>query len=113
MKRLGRVGLITLALAAVYLALNGIGWAAVFFWKSASVVRCVAVPSFILCPLSAVEVVPGSPLDTPLFFIPLTSTCLILWAWGIEKLWNKERKQSGPSDPPAPRPPSDQGAGSR
>jgi hypothetical protein len=104
MKRLGRIGLIALALAGVYLLLDGIGWAAVFFWKSPLVVWCVAVPSFVLCPLSAIEVVPGCSLDTPLFFIPLMAICFILWAWGIDSFWKKRRKQTEPATAPYSEP---------
>jgi hypothetical protein len=54
MKRLGRIGLIALALAGVYLLLNGIGWAAVLFWKSETIAFCAAIPAAILCPAGAV-----------------------------------------------------------
>lgn len=92
MKRLARIGMIALALAGVYLLLNGIGWAAVFFWKSEFIVWCVAVPSLILCPLSAIEVVPGCSLDTPLFFVPTMGICFVLWALGIEAFWRKRKR---------------------
>lgn len=93
MKKLGRIGLIALSLTGLYLLLNGIGWAAVFFWKFEFIVRCMAVLSFVLCPLSAIEVVPGSSLDTPLFFIPIMVICFFLWAWGIEAIWNKRKRK--------------------
>ncbi|MEI6219264.1 MAG: hypothetical protein WCP86_10215 [bacterium] len=109
MKRLGRIVLLALAIAGLYLLLNGIGWAAIFFWKCEFIVWCVSVPSFVLCPLSAIEVVPGCSLDTPLYFIPMMAICFILWAWGIETIWNKKRKHTEPatatSSEPAARSP--------
>lgn len=107
MTRRARIGLISLALAGVYLLLNGIGWAAVLFWKSEFIVWCVAVPSFVLCPLSVIEVVPGCSLDTPLFFIPMMGVCFILWALGIEAIWRKRKRMPNRASPGAARQPAE------
>lgn len=88
MKRIVRIILISFGLAAIYLLLCSIGWAGVFFWKSEAIGMCVAVPALIICPLSAIEVVP----DTPLFFIPLMSLCFLFWAIVIDVVLRKLRK---------------------
>lgn len=92
MRRLWRIGLIALALAAVYLLLNGIGWAAVFFWKSEVVALCVAVPAMVICPAEAICVVPGSQADSPLFFIPLMAVFFLMWAVVIDAVWKKLKR---------------------
>ena len=92
MKRIGRILLIPLGLAAVYLLLNGIGWAAVFFWKSETIAMCTAIPAAILCPAGAICVVPGSRADSPLFFIPLMGVFFLLWAIIIDALWRKLKR---------------------
>jgi hypothetical protein len=92
MRRLGRIGLIALALAAVYLLLNGIGWAAVFFWKSEVVALCLAVPAMVICPAGAICVVPGSQADSPFFFIPLMVVFFLMWAVVIDAIWRKLKR---------------------
>jgi hypothetical protein len=92
MKRFGRIGLIALALAGVYLLLNGIGWAAVFFWKSETIAMCVALPAAILCPVGAVTVVPGSQADSPFFFIPLMAIFFLMWAVLIDVVWRRLKR---------------------
>lgn len=92
MKGMGRTGLIAVALAGVYLLLNGIGWAAVFFWKSEAVAMCAAIPAAVLCPAGAVSVVPGSEAGSPLFFIPLMSLFFLLWAVVIEVVWTRLKR---------------------
>jgi hypothetical protein len=84
MKRIRRIILIALGLAALYILLNGIGWAAVFFWKSNVIAICAAIPATILCPASAITVVPGSQADSPFFFIPLMGVFFVAWAIVIE-----------------------------
>lgn len=93
MKRIVRIILISFGLAAIYLLLCSIGWAGVFFWKSEAIGMCIAVPALIICPLSAIEVVPGSPADTPLFFIPLMSLCFLLWAIVIDAIMRKLKRR--------------------
>jgi hypothetical protein len=89
MKRTGRIILISLGLAALYLLLNGVAWAAVFFWKSEAIAICAAIPAMILCPAGAISVVPGSPADSPLFFIPLMVSFFLLWGIVIDAVWRK------------------------
>jgi len=92
MRRLGRIGLIALALAAVYLLLNGIGWAAVFLWKSDVVALCVAVPAMVICPAGAICVVPGSQADSPFFFTPLMIVFFLMWAVVIDTVWRRLKR---------------------
>lgn len=94
-ERIGRIALLALGGGALYLLLSGIGWAAVCFWKSEAIVWCAFIPSLILCPAQAISVVPGSSLDTPVFFVPMMSACFILWAIFIEALWRRRRPTSG------------------
>ena len=84
--------MIALALAAVYLLLNGIGWAAVFFWKSEIIAFCVAVPTMVICPAGAICVVPGSQVDSPFFFIPLMAVFFLLWAVVIDAVWRRLKR---------------------
>jgi hypothetical protein len=89
MKGIGRIIVIAFCLAALYVLLNGIGWAAVFFWKSDIIAKCVLIPAAILCPAQAISVVPGSKADSLFFFLPLTAVCFILWAIVIEAIWRR------------------------
>ena len=106
MKRIGRIGFIALALAGVYLLLNGIGWAAVFFWKSEAVAMCVAIPAAILCPAEVVTVVPGSQADSLFFFIPLAAIFFLMWAVLIDavllRLKRTPNQASHATSEPAP-----------
>lgn len=86
--------MLTAALAGVYLLLNGIGWAAVFFWKSQAIALVVGFVALVICPVEAIEVVPRSSLDTPLFFVPMMLLCFILWAFAIDALWNRKRQRT-------------------
>jgi hypothetical protein len=88
MKRSRRIIAIALCLAALYVLLNGIGFAAVFFWKSEIIVTCVTIPATILCPAGAISVVPGSQADSPYFFIPLMAFFFFLWASVIDVVWH-------------------------
>lgn len=89
--------MLTAGLAGVYLLLNGIGGAAVFFWKSQTIALVIGIVALVICPLEAIEVVPQSPLDTPLFFIPMMLLCFILWAFAIDALlnWKRQRTEVG------------------
>jgi len=89
-----------LALAGIYLILNGIGWAAVFFWKSEAVAMCAAIPAAVLCPAGAICVVPGSQADSPFFFIPLMGVFFLLWAVFIELMWGRLRRTPNQASQP-------------
>ena len=89
MKRIRRILLIALGLATIYLLLNGIGWAAVFFWKSNAIAMYATVAAMVICPAGAITVVPGSPADSPCFFIPIMGVFFLLWAIVIDALFRK------------------------
>jgi hypothetical protein len=94
MRKTGRILTFTAVLGGVYLLLNGIGWAAVFFWKSQTIALIIGMVALVICPVEALEVVPRSSLDTPLFFVPMMFLCFILWAFAIEALWNWKRQRT-------------------
>ena len=79
---------------AVFLLLNGVGWAAVFFWKSEAIALACAIPAAILCPACAITVVPQSSLDTPLFFVPMMILSFMVWGGIITLIWNRMKRKS-------------------
>ncbi len=86
--------MLTAGLAGVYLLLCGTGWAAVFFWKSQTIALIIGMVALVICPVEALEAVPQSPLDTPLFFVPMMLACFVLWAVAIEALWSWKRRRT-------------------
>ncbi len=89
-----RFALSTIAIGAAYLLLTGVGWAAVFFWKSPVIALTCSVFAAILCPAHATTVVPQSSLDTPLFFVPLMILSFMLWGGIITLMWNRMKRGS-------------------
>jgi hypothetical protein len=94
MKTAIRFAVSTIAIGAAYLLLTGVGWAAVFFWKSPAIALTCGVLAAILCPAHAITVVPQSSLDTPLFFVPMMILSFMLWGGIITLIWNRMKRGS-------------------
>lgn len=94
MKTPARFAVCTAVVGAAFLLLNGIGWAAVFFWKSEAIALACAIPAAILCPPSAITVVPQSSLDTPIIFVPVMILSFMLWGGIITLIWNRIKRGS-------------------
>ena len=91
MKRIIKIAMLATGLAVACLLANGIGWAAVFYWKAATIATIAGAVAIALCPMAAIEVVPGSSLDTPYFFLPAIVLNFFLWAIFIETMWNRKK----------------------
>lgn len=92
MKTPARFAISTAAVATVFLLLNGVGWAAVFFWKSKAIALACAILAVIVCPSSPITVLPGSPLDTPLFFVPTMILSFMVWGGIITLIWTQMKR---------------------
>jgi hypothetical protein len=70
----------------------GVGFGVIenHIWKTNIMGKFVGpINKVIFCPLFALNIEPGSTLDTPWFFVPLMIPILFFWAWLL--VWLRER----------------------
>jgi len=82
MKRTKRIILLTVVMATI--TGMGVGLAQVerYMWQTRYINGSVgAINHVLFWPLFALDITPGSTLDTPWFFVPLMIPILGIWAW--------------------------------
>lgn len=93
MKNSKKTIIITCVLAIVTVV--GIGLAEIerSMWQTRFINETIgAINHVLFWPLFALNITPGSALDTPWFFIPLMAPVLGMWAWIIVKVNEKMKR---------------------